>query len=119
MLQGEDYNEGYKATNRAIHKGVVKSIINVIGMNFNLCIFLKFTSKNGASKATIPEDSRRPNIDINLAHEAVPKDHLRRQHAPLRQRRQGLVSALLLDCDGVLADTERDGHLPAFNQTFE
>ncbi|MCC2319086.1 HAD-IA family hydrolase [Cellulomonas chengniuliangii] len=26
--------------------------------------------------------------------------------------------ALLLDCDGVLADTERDGHLPAFNATF-
>ncbi len=26
--------------------------------------------------------------------------------------------ALVLDCDGVLADTERDGHLPAFNETF-
>ena len=32
---------------------------------------------------------------------------------------QGLVTALIFDCDGVLADTERDGHLPAFNQTFE
>jgi HAD superfamily hydrolase (TIGR01509 family) len=29
------------------------------------------------------------------------------------------VSALVFDCDGVLADTERYGHLPAFNQTFE
>jgi HAD superfamily hydrolase (TIGR01509 family) len=28
------------------------------------------------------------------------------------------VSALVLDCDGVLADTERYGHLPAFNATF-
>ena len=28
------------------------------------------------------------------------------------------MSALVLDCDGVLADTERYGHLPAFNQTF-
>ncbi|WP_421733045.1 HAD-IA family hydrolase [Cellulomonas sp.] len=27
--------------------------------------------------------------------------------------------ALVFDCDGVLADTERDGHLPAFNRTFE
>ena len=27
--------------------------------------------------------------------------------------------ALIFDCDGVLADTERDGHLPAFNETFE
>jgi HAD superfamily hydrolase (TIGR01509 family) len=29
------------------------------------------------------------------------------------------MPALLFDCDGVLADTERHGHLPAFNQTFE
>jgi len=28
------------------------------------------------------------------------------------------VSALVFDCDGVLADTERDGHRPAFNRTF-
>jgi len=29
------------------------------------------------------------------------------------------VSALVFDCDGVLADTERYGHLPAFNATFD
>jgi HAD superfamily hydrolase (TIGR01509 family) len=29
------------------------------------------------------------------------------------------VKALIFDCDGVLADTERDGHRPAFNQAFE
>ncbi len=29
------------------------------------------------------------------------------------------MTALLFDCDGVLADTERFGHLPAFNATFE
>jgi HAD superfamily hydrolase (TIGR01509 family) len=28
------------------------------------------------------------------------------------------VTALIFDCDGVLADTERDGHLPAFNAMF-
>jgi HAD superfamily hydrolase (TIGR01509 family) len=28
------------------------------------------------------------------------------------------MTALVFDCDGVLADTERHGHLPAFNQTF-
>lgn len=27
--------------------------------------------------------------------------------------------ALIFDCDGVLADTERDGHLKAFNLTFQ
>ena len=29
------------------------------------------------------------------------------------------MPALIFDCDGVLADTERDGHLPAFNEMFE
>ena len=28
------------------------------------------------------------------------------------------MTALIFDCDGVLADTERDGHRPAFNETF-
>ena len=28
------------------------------------------------------------------------------------------MPALIFDCDGVLADTERDGHRPSFNQTF-
>ena len=28
------------------------------------------------------------------------------------------MRALIFDCDGVLADTERDGHRPAFNQAF-
>jgi dihydroxyacetone kinase phosphoprotein-dependent L subunit len=28
------------------------------------------------------------------------------------------VRALIFDCDGVLSDTEREGHLPAFNRTF-
>jgi dihydroxyacetone kinase phosphoprotein-dependent L subunit len=30
-----------------------------------------------------------------------------------------VASALILDCDGVIADTERFGHLVAFNQTFK
>ncbi|WP_298460976.1 HAD-IA family hydrolase [uncultured Cellulomonas sp.] len=29
------------------------------------------------------------------------------------------MTALIFDCDGVLGDTERYGHLPAFNATFE
>ena len=29
-----------------------------------------------------------------------------------------MVSTLIFDCDGVLADTERDGHRVAFNATF-
>ncbi|EYR62966.1 haloacid dehalogenase [Actinotalea ferrariae CF5-4] len=29
------------------------------------------------------------------------------------------MTALIFDCDGVLGDTERYGHLPAFNRTFD
>lgn len=29
------------------------------------------------------------------------------------------MTAIVFDCDGVLSDTERFGHLPAFNQTFK
>ena len=31
----------------------------------------------------------------------------------------GATRALVFDCDGVLSDTERYGHLPAFNRTFQ
>ena len=37
---------------------------------------------------------------------------------PRSRRLPNGVPALIFDCDGVLADTERDGHRPAFNQTF-
>ena len=33
--------------------------------------------------------------------------------------RGDLPQALIFDCDGVLADTERDGHRPAFNAAFK
>lgn len=29
------------------------------------------------------------------------------------------LKGILFDCDGVLAETERDGHRVAFNNTFE
>lgn len=32
---------------------------------------------------------------------------------------ENLPQALIFDCDGVLADTERDGHRPAFNAAFK
>ena len=51
-----------------------------------------------------------------------PADGGRRHGAPahpaLRRLGACLVTALIFDCDGVLADTERYGHLPAFNATF-
>ena len=38
---------------------------------------------------------------------------------PLAHRmKQATIKALIFDCDGVLADTERDGHRVAFNKAF-
>ena len=51
----------------------------------------------------------------------APHPHLRVGGAGARDRLGGRLSrvpALIFDCDGVLADTERDGHRPAFNQAF-
>ena len=42
-----------------------------------------------------------------------------RAHRAVRRLGARLVTALIFDCDGVLADTERYGHLPAFNLMFE
>jgi len=35
------------------------------------------------------------------------------------RRKPTLLKALIFDCDGVLADTERDGHRVAFNRAFQ
>jgi len=40
-----------------------------------------------------------------------------RAHIRAWERGQGVVKTLIFDCDGVLSDTERYGHLVAFNQT--
>lgn len=39
-------------------------------------------------------------------------------HTPRPDNIRDPKPALIFDCDGVLADTERYGHLPAFNRTF-
>lgn len=43
--------------------------------------------------------------------------HVSRYHGSTGEA-SSVMQALIFDCDGVLADTERFGHLPAFNQTF-
>ncbi|KAJ7541786.1 hypothetical protein O6H91_10G076700 [Diphasiastrum complanatum] len=45
-----------------------------------------------------------------------PPAHQKRKHHVTTQA--ALLDALLFDCDGVLVDTERDGHRISFNQTF-
>ena len=59
----------------------------------------------------------RPAVAVRCATRAVMRDDPG-AHPAVRERGQGMVSALIFDCDGVLADTERDGHRVAFNETF-
>lgn len=49
--------------------------------------------------------------------EAVSRDGLRLTSPRMMATPAGL--AILFDCDGVLADTERDGHRVSFNRVFE
>ena len=59
-----------------------------------------------------------------LSWTAVPSFGRLRGHQRMAARAPPVVAAddawaLLFDCDGVLADTERDGHRIAFNQAFK
>ena len=89
-----------------------------------------------ASRVTVPTFARprqrapRSSIRINM-----PSTTLYASKRLLRPSRAGSVAqrgrvacrvrnidapqALLFDCDGVLVDTEKDGHRVAFNQTFK
>ena len=54
-----------------------------------------------------------------VAVKEMARERHMRTFAEAVRGRGGLVTALIFDCDGVLADTERYGHLPAFNATFD
>ena len=102
------------------------------------------TSRASSTRAS-PRSTSRPAVKVAYMHSAEahlaeargtrqvgPAEHVpghlvggpgrhRRVHRRVRlggTRMSTTTPALIFDCDGVLADTERDGHLPAFNQTF-
>jgi hypothetical protein len=49
---------------------------------------------------------------------STPPPHCAASLAFSSQQQQPLLDAILFDCDGVLADTERDGHRISFNMAF-
>ncbi len=62
-------------------------------------------------------DGRILKQDVLTAISSIAPDI---QEQPDRQHTKGtLMKAIIFDCDGVLADTERDGHRVAFNKAFE
>src|SRR4029077_19489373 len=55
---------------------------------------------------------------LGSGHRSHRRVHRRVRLGGPRMTSTGATRALIFDCAGVLADTERDAHLPAFNQTF-
>lgn len=60
-----------------------------------------FGTKLGVNKVSRPVNLRASGITCSASASSV------------------LPSALLFDCDGVLVDTEKDGHRISFNDTFD
>lgn len=48
----------------------------------------------------------------------LPKRSKDCDSAQMKQNGENMLQALIFDCDGVLVDTERDGHRVAFNRAF-
>ena len=69
-----------------------------------------------AAPAAAFAPASRPTAIGFTHHNAVP---FTTRLSPLQAAKQPTLEAILFDCDGVLADTERDGHRPAFNAAFK
>jgi len=61
-------------------------------------------------------DGRILKQDVLAAASSTISDIKKQPH--LHQTKQAVVKAIIFDCDGVLANTERDGHRVAFNKAF-
>ncbi len=64
--------------------------------------------------------AREHGIDLSTIIGSGPDGRILKEDvlAAIGQTRQTALKALIFDCDGVLADTERDGHRVAFNRAF-
>lgn len=54
--------------------------------------------------------------DVLTAVSSVTSDI--QEQAATHHKKEAVMKAIIFDCDGVLADTERDGHRVAFNKAF-
>ena len=66
---------------------------------------------------TLHKNYKSPNVISRQEHQRAITNVRRHPTTQLNERKPTL-EAVLWDMDGVLADTERDGHRPAFNQAF-
>src|SRR5690606_29776469 len=74
-------------------------------------------------RAAAPDRRAVPGVqgDVRRLHREVrrqgPRPALSRQGRV--RGSEGMIKALIFDCDGVLVDTERDGHRVGFNRAFK
>jgi HAD superfamily hydrolase (TIGR01509 family) len=76
-------------------------------------------SRDQAKAVSARSDERSEEPRSRDQAKAVSARSDERSEEPRSRDQAKAVAALVFDCDGVLADTERYGHLPAFNATFE
>jgi HAD superfamily hydrolase (TIGR01509 family) len=88
------------------------------------------TEKHNKSGVSVSPSAKRVarehGIDLSTIHGTGPDGRITKQDvlsaisptAPANKT-ESVMKALIFDCDGVLADTERDGHRVAFNMAFE
>ena len=64
--------------------------------------------------------AREHGVDLSKIEGTGPDGRITKQDvlSAIPQRPQTAMKTLIFDCDGVLADTERDGHRVAFNKAF-
>lgn len=63
------------------------------------------------------KSATRTGLQIEDRTKVLRQDSNNRRFSTLRYR--AMPEAVLFDCDGVLVDTERDGHRVAFNEAFK
>jgi hypothetical protein len=89
------------------------SMILFIIASIVIVVAIPTTRENG-----VMAFSCRPSLAAALPRRrhSTPPPHYAASSAS--QQQQPLLDAILFDCDGVLADTERDGHRISFNMAF-
>ncbi|ONK57578.1 uncharacterized protein A4U43_C09F1930 [Asparagus officinalis] len=81
-------------------------------INYGSFVCFQFDHQKGQKRKILPSSS---SVGIKLGN---GRGVVCSAAAPPSPSSQALPAALLFDCDGVLVDTEKDGHRISFNDTF-
>ena len=102
-----------------LNDAVFHELIARGAVKVNISTQLKITFADAFRDYLAAHPTEYDPLKLLAAREEKRAGHGGGLHAGVRQRGEGGMSKVLIfDCDGVLGDTEQDGHLPAFNQMW-